>query len=322
MNIPTSPDEADFFARLATPERKFQYVTFSLDGYPREEVLTYVQTNLEKFSRMNLSRISLRMEEKEAEEIFTRLTENPERFEELAQNHSSDENAEKGGDMGWVRYHELAANFEESDRADQIFSLAKNDISDLMETSFGYVIYRCDEPATLPDLEDPAEIDEVRSYLIQNERGMVEDYFIDRAKTFTAAAQKSGFSIAARQNDLESIDTNYFPINYGGSFFLKTIESENDSALLGNAQSNERVLTELFSLEEQGITEPFVLGRSVVVARLIDERETPEKELEQIKSYHSYIVSNFRNQEIRNHFLQSDKLEDNFMQVFSKYFLN
>jgi len=33
-------------------------------------------------------------------------------------------------------------------------------------------------------------------------------------------------------------------------------------------------------------------------------------------------MQNFQREEIRNHFLQSDKLEDNFMQVFSKYFLD
>jgi hypothetical protein len=65
-----------------------------------------------------------------------------------------------------------------------------------------------------------------------------------------------------------------------------------------------------------------VLGNSIVVAQLLDEREAPEEELRQIESYFPYIVATFRNQEIRNHFLQSDKLEDNFMQVFARYFMN
>jgi hypothetical protein len=322
MDIPSSSGEKKFFANLATPERQFQYVGYSLSDYPEVAVRSYVESKPDRFRRMKLSRISLTLDEKEARNIYSQLQETPDRFEELAQNHSSDENAEKGGDMGWVRYYELLQAFEESDKADMVFSLGRGEISDLIETSYGWVIYRCDEPAVAPDLENPEEIDAVRSYLIQNERGLVEDYFIDRAKTFIEAAKKSGFGIAARQNDLEAITTNYFPINYGGSFFLKTIESENGSALLSNAQSNERVLKDLFSLEEKGITEPFVLGNSIVVAQLLDEREAPEEELRQIESYFPYIVATFRNQEIRNHFLQSDKLEDNFMQVFARYFMN
>lgn len=322
MSIPSSPAEKKFFAELATPERQFQYVGYSLTDYPEEEVLSYAEANLEQFSRINLSRISLNMDEKEAQDIYSQLTETPGRFEELAQNHSSDENAEKGGDMGWVRYHELVAAFEDSQKADKVFSLGRGEISELIETSYGWVIYRCDEPVALPDLEDPVEIEEVRSYLIQNDRGMVEDYFLADAATFIEAAEKSGFGIAARQNDLDVVTTNYFPINYGGSFFLKTIQSDDGSTLLSSAQSNDRVLKELFSLEKKGITEPFVLGRSIIVAQLLDERHTPEEQLQQIESYFSYIVGTFRNQEIRNHFLQSDKLEDNFMQVFSRYFMN
>jgi len=321
-NIPSSPGEADFFANLATPERKFQYISYSLLDYPREEVAAFALENNTLFRRMNLSRISLRMKESEAREIYSQLSSAPERFEELAQNHSSDENADKGGDMAWVRYHELASIFEDEAKADTVFSLKKGDISQLIETSFGWAVYRCDEPVQQPDITSPEEVDAVRSYLIQNLRGDVENYFIERANTLVEAAVSEGFSSAAAVNNLDIITTNYFPVNYGGSFFLKTIQNESGSGPLGNAQSNTRILQKLFSLEKDSFSEPFVLGQSVVVAQLLDEREVPAEELEGIKSYYTYITSNFQNQDIQRHFLQSEYLEDNFMQIFSKYFLN
>ncbi len=321
-SIPASPGEADFFAGLATPERQFRYISYSLNDYPREEVAAFALENGKLFQRMNLSRISLRTKESEAEEIYSQLTAAPERFEELAQNHSSDESADKGGDLGRIQFHELAAIFEDEAKADQIFSLENGEISELIETSFGWAIYRSDSTAEQADLTDPNELDTVRSYLIQNRRGDVENYFIDRANVFIENARTDGFSTAAAGNDLDVRTTNYFPINYGGSFFLKTIQSEDNNGLLGNAQSNSRILKTLFALEEESYTEPFVLGQAIVVAQLIDERTVPAEELEGIKSYYSYITSNFQNQDIQRHFLQSEKFEDNFMQIFSKYFLN
>jgi len=321
-NIPASPGEADFFAELATPERQFRYVSYSLNDYPREEVASFAAANGSLFRSMNLSRISLRMKESEAQNIYSQLNESPEQFEELAQNHSSDENADKGGDMGVILFYELAEILEDDDAADQIFALKRGGISDLIETSFGWAIYRCDTPAEPADFASQEVLDQVRTYLIQNERGDVENYFITQAETFTEAARVNGFDAAADQFDLEMVTTNYFPINFGGSFFLKTIQSEDGNGTLGNAQSNSRILTELFSLEPEAYSEPFILGQSIMVAQLLDERDLPDEELEGIKSYYRYITGNFLNQDIQNHFINSEDLEDNFMQVFSKYFLN
>jgi peptidyl-prolyl cis-trans isomerase D len=323
-NIPATEAEKEFLQGMASPERKFRYVSFSLNNYPDNEVIAYAEDNSQQFQKMNLSRISLRMKENEARKIYQQLEESPERFEELAQNHSSDENAEKGGDMGWVRYHELAGAFEENnnDKADLIFALEQGKHTDLIKTSFGWAIYRCDEPAISPDFTDEEELQAVRSYLIRNERGQVEDFFINRASTFVADAREAGFATAATAANVDPAETQFFPINYGGSFFLKPIQTPDGNSLLQRAQSNQRVLTSLFSVAQNDFTEPFVLGNSVVVAQLLEERPAPEQEVQQIANYHSYIMQNFRSQEIRTHFLQSDKLEDNFMQVFSKYFLN
>jgi hypothetical protein len=214
--------------------------------------------------------------------------------------------------------------FEDSSKANPIFALEKAEFSDLVETSFGWSIYRSDEEAITPDFTEEEEIAAARSYLIRNERGQVEDYFINRANSFVANAAEAGFSTAARAANVSPTETKYFPINYGESFFLKPIQTENENGngILQRAQANQRILTNLFSVAENNFTEPFVLGNSVVVAQLLEERQAPEAEVEQIANYHSYIIQNFQSQEIQTHFLQSDKLEDNFMQVFSKHFLS
>lgn len=323
MNIPDSSAEKEFIVGMASPERKFTYTSFSLDEYPAQEVRAYARENMGQFREINLSRINLRMEENEAQQIFSQLQEEPGRFEELARNHSSGSYAKKGGDMGWIKYHELAGDFEDNTKADTIFALEQGETTGLLETSFGYAIYRCDEPAREPDLQDSAQIESIRSYLIRNEKGRVEDYFISRAQELAGAARENdSLQSAANQFDRQLRETAYFPINYENAMFLKPIRSaEGGQTPLSQAGSNQRILTALFSLQEGEYSEPLIMGNSVVVASLVDERPAPEEMTKRLDSYYSYINRNYLQRDIRRVFLQSDKLEDNFMQVFSQYFM-
>jgi hypothetical protein len=323
QNIPGSALEKEFVVGMASPERRFSYTMYNLDEYPAEEVRAYASENMKEFREINLSRINLRMEENEARQIYSQLREESGRFEELARNYSSGSYAEKGGDMGWVKYHELAGDFEDNTKADTIFALNQGETTELFETSFGYAIYRCDEPARDPDLESTDVIDSIRSYLIRNEKGRVEDYFIDRAEELADAARENGsLADAAGQYDRELQETDFFPINYGNAMFLKPIRSaQGESSPLSRAGSNQRILTKLFSLGENEYSEPLIMGNSVVVASLIEERRAPEEITNRLNSYYSYITRNYLQQEVRRVFLQSDKLEDNFMETFSRHFM-
>ena len=322
FSIHSSPLEQDFFISLSTPERRFEYVSFSLDDYPKDELIDFAQERSDLFRRASFSRIALRGDRGEAESIYSQLQENPGRFEELAQNYSTDEFAERGGDMGWQYFFELAASLEDSETSEQLFSLSQNEISPLIETSYGWAIYRCDQAAEDMDFDQKKSLAVLRDYMINNQRGTVEDYFIQEAEEFRKTVTEDDFREVARQRNLDYSLTNYFPINYNNSFFLQSIENEEGDGNLSSAQSSDRVLRQLFSLEEGQSTEALVLGRSVIVAKLIDEREAPEQRLNQARNYYSYIRQSIRNQEMRTHFLNSDKLEDNFMPVFSRYFLN
>jgi hypothetical protein len=82
------------------------------------------------------------------------------------------------------------------------------------------------------------------------------------------------------------------------------------------------VLKTLFSVEEGSVSDPFVLGTSVIVAEAADEREAPDEAVTRVESMYNYILQNYRQSDVRSTFLNSDKLEDNFMEVFSKYFMN
>jgi hypothetical protein len=323
QSIPDSAVEQEFIVGMASPERKFRYTAFALDEYPAEEVRSYAQENIGQFREINLSRINLRMDEGEAQQIYRQLQEESARFEELARNYSSGSFAEKGGDMGWVPFHELAGDFEDNTIAETIFALDEGETSELIETSFGFAIYRCDEAARDPELDAPDTIEEIRSYLIRNEKGRVEDYFIARAEELAGLARENGsLQAALDQFDVPLYETDYFPINYGNAMFLKPIRSAGgEQGPLSRASSNQRILTDLFSLEANQFSEPLIMGNSVLVAELADERPAQEQMTQRLNSYYSYITRSYMQRDVQRVFLQSDKLEDNFMQTFSRYFM-
>ena len=71
-----------------------------------------------------------------------------EEFKEIAQTHSIGTEASRGGDMGWYEMGELPYEMERV-----IFSLKKGELSQIVESSYGYHIFRVDErigPELLP----------------------------------------------------------------------------------------------------------------------------------------------------------------------------
>ncbi|MFO7849285.1 MAG: hypothetical protein R6V67_04925, partial [Spirochaetia bacterium] len=196
------------------------------------------------------------------------------------------------------------------------------EITGLLKTSFGWSIYRCDEEAQEADLSDEETISDIRSYIIDNERGTVEDHFLQQAETIAEEASETGFTEAVRESGKEYWETGFFPINYGGTQLFKTIEENDEEGVLQGASNNERVLKRLFSAPEGGVTEPFVLGSSIVAAHVVEEREAPEEAENRVENMYGYLQNNFLQNDVRSIFLNSDKLEDNFMEVFSRHFMN
>lgn len=316
-----STESKHFLTSLSTPERMFTYVSYAFRDYPKDQVIEYGKNNIELFQRINLSRIAISTGENEAETILNQIEAGETGFETLAQTQSVDSYAEKGGDMGWVVYHELLRDFPNEESLKAVFSLNAGEVSDIIEHRDMWFIYRCDEPAANPDFTEEDTVQKVRTYLERYEAGRIEDYFVERANQFKTTAEETGFEEASNKHDKVTQYTDYFPINYGNAFFLKPVRSMGDSQALNSAPYNENFFIQAFSLKENEVSEPIILDRNVVVMQLQDEREASEEEVNQLKTYYNYIVQQYRDQDLRNYFLNSDKLEDNFNQVFSKYFM-
>jgi hypothetical protein len=321
-SVKSSQGEQEFFISMVSPERNFTFVSWNLEDYPDEKIAEYGSSKQELFSEGAFSRITLGDDKTAAQSILDQLRSGSATFSELAQSHSTDIYAEKGGDMGYVMRYVLHSDIESEEDRNKVFSLNPDEVSDLIKTPFGYAIYQANGPVREADFTSPEILEKVFSYMLTNDRGIIEDYFINEGRDFAKQAEEAGFQESALSRDMVSHLTDFFPINYGSINFMKSIRTMDNSSLLQSVSSNERILKLLFSLEKGVASEPQVIGNSVIVFQMLEEREAPEEMKSIVKDNYDAIQQQFIDREIRRLFFNSDKLENNFMEVFSQYFLD
>ena len=313
--------EADFVKEMASNERSFKYVLFSYNEYPDSEVSAYATENENSFQKIKISRITINSNEGEASTIRKQIEDGVATFEDQARNFSTDSFSEKGGDMGWREYNSLVSDFSDPENVDSLFALNKGEISDVFATGFGWVFYRIDEPAVAPDLEDEGTLDSVRSYMSRFERGKIEDFLSSKALTFSEEAKNSTFESAAEKTEITLKTTGSFPINYGNAFYFNAVQGTDESQDLANASRDESLLTALFSLDADEVSEPIVLGENVAVFQLEAMKTLEDEDVAFLEDYYPIIVQQNLEQDLNNFIFNSEKHQNNFSSVFSETFL-
>lgn len=317
-NLRHSEAELEFFKDMNSPERQFRLATFAFSDYPEEEVVAYGRENSFRFQSMELSSITITTSEQDAESILRQYRDRTASFEDLARAHSRDMFAEDGGHMGEVYYYELERDFEDPDVLSEIFALRPGEVTDVLETAFGWAIYRADDTAVQPDFTTEEMIETVRNYLNSFERGRVEDYMRERAGEFAAEARQTGFDQASEQFGVQPILTAFFPINYGNAPFFGAVETE-DGNQISNAAFRDSFFEEGFALDAEEVSDPVALRDYIAVLTLVEERTPDEESLEFVESYFPFVLQQYQAEEVERTVLDQDKLVDNFSQTFNRY---
>jgi len=308
--------EAEFVFSLGRTEKAFDYVAFSLEDYPLDRTADYAADNQDRFRIIDVSSISLIEDRSQAESVRRRIADGEITFEEAARTYSQDIFAEDGGTAGRYYYFELLEEFEDREQLDALFSLQESEISEVVETDYGFAIYRVNTPAQLADLEDEDTLQEIRQYMARTARGAIEDYFTDHARSFTADAEAQGFTEAAQEAGLTVYSTDSFPLNYGGSMFLGRISQADDGGILEGISNNEYALQSLFSVDQGEITQPITVGNNIAVAVCREVVTISEADLSRLSMIYPYYIGEIQQEEFTRSVLTSDKLEENFMNVF------
>ena len=298
-------------------ERSVDIAYISFDNYPESAMLAFAKENIDIFKSMELSKITILSSEKDAKKVHSIVTTNPDSFSDTAKNQSKDSYADNGGDMGKTFNYSLKMELKNSSDIEKVFALNRGEISPVLETISGWVIYKCNTAPVMLDLNDSTSVTTIRNYMKNYETGKIEDYFIkiaDKIKT------EGNLKQAASSSNFRIFDTSSFPLNYGNKLLFKKIEIESAPADLNSLNYNADFLTEAFSLKEGDISEPVILGNSLVLLSL-NKTSVNEEFARIVEAYYPYILQQLNDQSLTSYFLKSDKLTDNFNTVFSKYFL-
>jgi parvulin-like peptidyl-prolyl isomerase len=144
-----------------------------------EEIAAHYEQNRVYYKRpaaVDISQILVATEE-QATELRAELDSKASRFEELAEQHSIAPEATEGGHMGTFRRGELPASFES-----EVFELKKGALSGVVQTDFGFHIFRVNASYPAEDLSLDEVQDSIRVDLLRQKSDEALAVFLERLK--------------------------------------------------------------------------------------------------------------------------------------------
>jgi len=313
--------EAEFMGKIEARQRSFKMTVFDVDAYPEEEYEAFAHEHSALFRGVQLSMVTISSSEREARQVLDSIKNGETTFEDAARAHSKDMYADRGGDMGMKMFHELSVDIPEEETRDIVISLAKGAYSNVIKTAAGWFFFRCEEPAQEADLNDPAVMEKVKSYLRNFERGRMEDWAIAKANSFIELVNERGFDEALSLQRLQSRSFGPVPVNYGNVELFTTLPVQSVPGLSGAAE-NENFWKAAFSAPVGKPSQWIVQGSNVLVLFPAEEIAADASRQETVASnYSAYWLDYMIGQSMQQSFLNSPKMEDKFMDVYFRYFV-
>jgi hypothetical protein len=316
--LKSSKNEIDFVADMSSNKRGFSMVSFNTSDYPKAEAATFGKANAELFTKYNLSVVTL-SSEAEAKKILKQINNDEILFGDAVTEYSTKQYSDENGIIA-NSYNYQIKNIVKNDADFQkITSLSQDSLTDVIETASGYSIFKANGAPVAADFSDLSLIDVAYNYMITYEAGVIEDYYTNIAKDFTAVATTKGFNAAASAYDLETVTIEPFPVNYGNNTLLPYVPTEVEA--LQGVQTNENFLQTAFTLQNGEISAPMVIGKKVVVLQLTNETQSDDGYADSLAFMYPYYTSQFDQTSVQSYFMENDKLENKFFDVYFNYFL-
>jgi peptidyl-prolyl cis-trans isomerase D len=320
-----SSKEVAFVKDMAKETRTIQYVAYPLSKYPDSEVESWGKAHADLFRVLNLSRVTIQSSENDAKKLLKNIQDKKTSFADVAKASSKDSFAAKGGLAGVKYYHEIASELAVKADADKVAALKVGELSPVLKTTSGsWVFFKAEAAVSPADFTQGIVVSAVRDYVTKRERGAVEDWAIAQAKPIAAAG--ASFESAAKKAGMAVKTAGPFPLNYDdlkisiygqSAPMFKAVPAEGE---LEGASSSEKFLQTAFSLAPGAVSEPFVLGENVVVLKVKEASSAKDDELGSIDFYYPCFFQSGASTEVRDLFMKSPELKDEFSKVFFKYF--
>ena len=324
--VSRSDNLVDFIANIGTEEKSFNYAVFSADSIDDSFFATYASTNLANFSKASLNRITINSNEEDAIILRNRISNDEISFKDAAIAESKDSYAAEGGNAGDLYFYELVDDLEAEEAANEIFALGDDEISNVITTSYGWVIYQMVNSPKMADLSSTETLNDIKIYMSRNEKGLVEDHLVAKGIEYVNSIKDSDFLSAALSMNIENGTTDYFSINYGNNRMIPSsiTNATQQNPAFSSAAFDELFLERLFALQNAGdISDPLVLGNNIIVAQLAGSQisdKIPEESMEYYKYQVESEISSYMQSDLQDLVLGSDLFENNFIMTYAKIF--
>lgn len=289
FGLKTSSAEIAFVQKMAEKERIFKYVVFEESQFPQEKIRAYGEEHTDLFAEHNLLMLTFNSQE-DANKTAQALQKDEITFEDAIVTNSTKLGTDSTGKLLSPYRTTVNRTFPESKDLDTVLKLDVDEVSPVVKTSSGYAIVKCTAPVTAADFTLPETKDRVLSYMKSNERGIIEDYLEQKAKTFIEAAKIGGFSQEASVNDLVVQTSNPITLNYGNAAMLPQISYQSDTFFSAGIR-NETFFKKAFALKQGEISEPVLLDSNVLVLQLEEEKAGSEETKNNIANSYRQFAS-------------------------------
>ncbi len=276
--------ESAFIKDMAKKVREYKYITFNLDDYPKEEIKKYGLEKANMFDKYDFSALVYETRD-EAETVAKALKDGSKTFEEALDEIKVKRLTDDAGKLARNERQDIAQLFPDNADLDKIASLKKGEFSDVMESSsVQYMIFRCDGDVEKADFEKEETINRVFEKMKTEDRGRIEEYLIAKAKKWREDAKNEGFEATAARDGREVKESSGFALNYGSLSYFPSINAGKDVSL-APASKNEDFYRDVFSIKNEEISQPHLLGGNVVLLSLAKERDAEKMEADNEKVY-------------------------------------
>ena len=306
--------ELDFLNAYNAKKRGFHMAVFPLKDYPEEEKVKYAKQNAAKFNSYDLSVITVE-DKATANKVAKRIANGEITFADAITEYSEKSFTNTEGKITNKLQYQIENILVNKEDLAKITDLEKDAVSEVIETSTGFSLFKADGSVTEPDFTNAETLSNVSSYITNYESTMIEDYFTAKAKDFTSQVLNSDFDTACAKLSVNNIEVAPFPLNFGSV----SIASSVDTSLMGlsGADQNENFLKTAFSLKMNELSFPIVMNDNIVVLQLASEETASSEETPVLSE-----LENFDSDTSRQAVMNSSKLENNFATVYFKNFLS
>lgn len=324
-----SDAELDFLKSYNTNKRGFQMALFNTSDYPEEEKLKFAKENQAKFNKYDISIVTVEDKAK-AQTVLKRINNNEITFEDAISEYSLNYFTNSEGKVTSAYQYQIENLLVNKEDLAILTDLAVDSVTDVIETSNSFSIFKKNGETKTPDFEIDEYKDLVSTYLRNYEKTRIEDYFTAKANDFIAQAAKSDFNSACTSMNIKNVEIPVFPLNYGSVAIADSLNTSIEG--LGSADTNEKFLETAFNLKMNEMSEPLVLNGYVAVIKYTsdgneakaadtNDEETDNSEDDNTADVLSNI-SDLDQSSANSYILSSDKLENNFAEVYFSNMMN